>query len=606
MKEEKIFVNVLETDYERNFNLSYPEWRVKFEKILQEMEKGNIRYIHTGSSASFFLRFYKENSSEELKINLLLRLKKIGINPLYYFIPLNILEAHSLITNFKIVYDELKENFSGEKILYIPLISKLPSGFYYLIKGFEIDLVLSKIPLKKHIIITKDTENEIKIMNVSFDSKTVFIESFPQKDEIKNNVFSLEEIISTVPEKGEPLEFNSDLKIKKNFLYFKKLEELIFKCSVLNTILKVHKVTLSDYFIKEKTKNFLKLFNTENIELIKEEIKELKFYSKKITEDLIDEKESYFIFNSLPFKTEYYRIIKNKLFKTEVESLSFSELKEEKSELSEVDFKIYERGSLKFYDLLIYPKLIGEKGEMKGGIYEEEIYKENFIKTYSKLKWDKKIFLFSISLLPHDESFLIKGKLFNIKNCEIIIGNEKNLKVYTFSSFMKEELTTEKVYSGFLVIEGEKKYLLRTIPGTILKRLNGKIKLVFNKNVELEIKKISEFTVKEFLKFRYKPILFKGTLKKDLKSLFELKNDNVNFLSLNLSENILFIYLYSQENDNIKLLFREKPKEAFLFDLKAKRKIDKLVIKERWVIIPPQRGVFCVGIDISTMPLHMF
>ncbi|MEN3045718.1 MAG: hypothetical protein ABDH49_01835 [Candidatus Hydrothermales bacterium] len=606
MKEEKIFVNVLETDYENSFSLSYPNWRFKFEKVLEEIEKGNIRYIHTGASASFFLRFYKENSSEELKLNLLLRLKKIGINPFYYFIPPNLLEAHSLIKNLKIVYDELKESFSGEKVLYLPIISKLPSGLFYLLKGFDIDLLVSKIPLKKHFVITKDFENEIKIMNVSCDSKNVFIEPYPQKDEIKNSLFSLEEITSTIPEKGDFFEFNSDIKVKKNYPYFKKLEDLIFKCGVLNTILNVYKVIPSDYFIKEKNKNFLKLFNSDNTELIKEEIKELKIYIKTVTEDFIEEKEGYLIFNVLPFKREYYRIIKNKLFRAEVESLSFSELKEEKSVFQEVDFKIYERGNLKFYDLYIYPKLIGEKGEIKGGIYEEELFKENFIKTNSKIKWDKKIFLFSTSFLPHDESLKLKGKLININRCEILIYSEKNFKVYTFAPFVKEEITTKKIYSGYLIIEGEKTYFLKTIPGTILERKNGIIKLVFDKNVELEIKKISEFTVKEFLKFKYKPILFKGKLKKKLNPLFEIKNDNVNFLSLDLNENTLFIYLYSQDNESIKLLFKEKTGEAFLFDLKAKRKLDKLVIKERWVITPSQRGLFCIGIDITKMPLYIF
>lgn len=606
MKEEKFFIPVLDTNYEESYNLSYPEWRIKFEKILKEMEKGNIRYIHLGANTYFFLRFYKENIKEEIKINLPLRLKKIGLNPLYYFIPVNVIDPFSLILNFKIVFEELKESFSGEKTLYLPDINKFPKGFFLVLKGFDIEFVFSRVPVKRPYLVTKDIENDIKIVNVSSDSKILFLDFFLIKDDISKNLFSIEEITSSIPDKGELYEFKSEVKIKKSFPYFKKLEEIIFKHHILNTVLKIENPNISDYYIKEKIKNFLTLYNSENIELLKEEMREIEQYGKKLKEDFLDKSESFSIFNPLPYKLTHYKIINNKLYKSESQPLSFTELKEEKSTQKNLDFRIYDRGNIKFYELIILTKLIGEKGELKGGIFEEEVIKENFIKTKSKLKLRDKSYDYSITLIPHDNLLKIRGKLKNINRCEILIGSEKNLNIREFSLFDLEELILNKTYSGFLIIEGNNTYLIKTTPGTGIKKYNNTLKLIFEGKVSLDVKKISGSLIIEYMKFKHTPILFEGSPRKELTSIFEIKNEGTNFIYMDVKESMLYIYLYSEERESIKILFKGKPLEAFIFDLKGKKKIDKVQIKDRWLIIPPQNGIFCIGVDIKTFPFSIF
>lgn len=606
MKEEKFFIPVLDTNYEESYNLSYPEWRIKFEKLLQEMEKGNLRYIYLGANTSFFLRFYKENILEEIKINLPLRLKKIGLNTLYYFIPVNVIDSFSLILNFKIIFEELKESFSGERTLYLPYINKLPKGFLALLKGFGIEFIFSRVPVKRPYLIRNDIENDIKIVNVSSDSKIVFLDSFLINEDISKNLFSIEEITSSIPDKGELYEFKSEVKIKKSFPYFKKLEEVIFKYHILNTVLKIENPNISNYYIKEKIKNFLTLYNSENIELLKEEIREIKQYGKKLKEDFLDNSKKFSVFNPLPYKFNYYRIINNKLYKAEAKPFSFSELKEEESYEKNLDFRIYNRGNIKFYELLILTKLIGEKGELKGGIFEEEVIKENFIKTKSKLRLSDKSYDYSITLIPHDNLLKIRGKLKNINKCEILIGSEKNLNIREFSLFELEELTLEKTYSGFLIIDGDNRYLIKTIPGIGVKKYNNTLKLIFEGKVSFDIKKISESLILEYMKYKYKPIIFEGLPKKELSSIFEIKNEDTNFIYMDVKENMLYIYLYSEGKDNIKILFKGKPLEAFIFDLKANKKLDKVMIRDRWVIIPPKKGIFCIGVDIKTFPFSIF
>ncbi len=604
--EDKFYILTIEPDYYKNFSISYPDWRVKFERALKEMEKESIRYIHTGGNSSFFIRFYNENKEEEIKINLPLRLKKIGINPLYYFIPLSLLDSFTLILNLKIAFDEIKENFSGEKTLYIPLINELPRGFSYLLKSFGIKFLLSKINIKRDLVIKKEEEEEIKIINVSSDSKIVFYNSFPLLENKEKNFFSIEEIMSGIPVSGETYEFNKEIELKNNFPLFKKLENTLFKYHILNTIIKIHNPFVSDYFIKEKWKNLYFTFNSEGREKIKEEIKEIKNYGKKVVEEFIEENEKLSIFNPLPYKLNYFKIIKNKLLKSETEPFSFSNLIEDNTKIDFGDFKIYERGKIKFEELILSPKLIGEKGELKGGVYEEEIFKSNFIKADSVIRFTNKEFSFSITYIPHEKSIKIKGKTLNIPECEFNISIENEISIFEPSFVDFKNFDAGKVYSGYLILKSKNFYFIRTIPGVKAKREKGKLKLVFKDNVYIEIKRQDEFSFMEFSKFKEKPIIFKGSTKKELIPLFELKNKNVNFLFMEENKDILYIYLYSKETENIKLLFRERPFEAFIYDLKTKRKIDKVEIKDKWVIISPQKGIFCVGIDLKNLPLSIF
>ncbi len=604
--EDKFYILTIEPDYHKNFSISYPEWRVKFEKALREMERERIRYVHTGGNSSFFIRFYNENREEEIKINLPLRLKKLGINPLYYFIPLPLLEPFTLILNLKIVFDEIKENFSGENTLYIPFIHRIPEGFSSLLKGFGIEFVFSKVELRRNLILKKEGENEIKIVNISPDSKVVFYNSFPVSSDSEKRFFSIEEILSGIPQKGETHEFKKEIELKNNFPFFKELENTLFKHHILNTIIKTHNPDMSDYFIKEKWRNLYFMFNSDGIERIKEEIKEIKNYGEAIVGEFIEGNEEFSIFNVTPYKFNYFTVIKNKLLKSEAEPFSFSKLSEENTKKDFGDFKVYERGNIKFHDLILSPKLIGEKGELKGGLYEEEIFKSNFLKTESVIKFSDREFSYSVIYIPHNEVVKIKGKTLNIRACEFNIfpGIELLPLEPSFIDFVN--LNSRKIYSGYLILKGDNSYLIKTIPGTEIKIEEGKIKLIFEGNVDIEIKKVNDFSLMEFQKFKYSPILFRGSVKRELPPLFELKNNNINFLFMERRENTLYIYFYSKATENTRLLFRERPFEGFIYDLKAKRKIDRVQVKDKWVIIPPQKGIFCVGIDIRNIPLSIF
>jgi len=604
--EDKFYIFTIEPDYYKNFSISYPEWRIKFEKALKEMERDKIRYIYTGGNSSFFIRFYKENREEEIKINLPLRLKKLGINPFYYFIPLLLLEPFTLILNLKIVFDEIKESFSGENTLYIPSIHRIPKGFSSLLKGFGIEFLFSNVDLRRDLILKEEGEDKIKIVNTSPNSKVVFYNSFPVPSHTEKRFFSLEEILSGIQKKGEPHEFKKEIELKDNFPFFKKLESILFKHHILNTIIKTFNPDISDYFIREKWKNMYLLFNSEGTERIKEEIREIKNYGETLVREFIEKEEGFSIFNVTPYKFDYFTVIENKLLKSEAKPFTFSELYEENKKEDFGNFKIYERGNIRFHELILSPKLKGEKGELRGGLYEEEIFKSNFLKTESVIKITDKEFSYSVIYIPHHEIVKIKGKTKKIKTCEFYIFSENELLPLEPSFIDFVPLDSQKIYSGYLILKGKNSYFIKTIPGTGIKIKEGKIKLIFNESVYIEIKKVKDFSLMEFQKFKYTPIIFKGSMKKELPSLFEIKNSNINFIFMELRENLLYLYLYSKMAENIKLLFRERPFEGFICDLKTKRKTDILQIKDKWTIIPPQKGIFCVGIDIKNLLLSIF
>ncbi len=605
--EDKFYIIVFEPDYNKKFPLSYPEWRVKFEKILKDMEKENIRYIHTGMDAKFFIRFYEENKENELKINLPLRLKKIGINPIYIFIPFSTLESFSIINNFKIVFDKIKENFSGMKTLYIPYMDKLPPYLPKVLKDFGIDYIFTQMDIKKDFFKYLDNEDEIRIINTSSNSKIKFMPYESVSSEIKERCFSLDEIISGIPDEGERIEhIYRNFEIKKNFDKFKKLETEIFRTHILNSVLSILNPEISFYFIENEWERFYEMFKEDKEGRIEEEIKEIEVYRNALIKDFVEDGEQYIVFNVMPFELRMNEYLNGSIYSGNIPALSFHNLEVNNEEVDFNDFKVYERGNFKFFDLHLSFRLYGKEGEIRGGLYEEEILKRNYIKTKQRIDFKDKNITFESLYIPHDKTFKLKGDIKNFNKIGLVLNYEKNYEIFNLSAFGFESSEFERIYNPYFVLKGERNYIFKTIPGSEIKLKENKIEIFFDREIYFEIKKIDEVNWMEIQKFIWRPLIFRGSFKKKINSLFEIKNKNVRFLFIDIKDSELFLWLLNFESENTKILFKDPPIEGFIYDLKAIKKIDRIQIKDKWAVVPPQKGVFCVGFNFKNLALRIF